>query len=101
MDGTEEHTLKVDLRNNSGWNEKGFNNIEFGWVSNRMFLNLNGNTINRAVGDIGVDTSDSFIFVGSSIYGVYQANGYFDHYYARKYIYPEPTATFGKEQRLN
>ncbi|MBU4246217.1 MAG: hypothetical protein ABIF85_00925 [Nanoarchaeota archaeon] len=101
--GTEEHMMKLKLENNSAWNEKEFNTIEIGWVKdqNRMFLEVNGNEYNKVVGNISLNTSNSIMFLGSAIFGNYQADGYFDYWFVRKYIYPEPTVSIGAEQRIS
>ncbi len=96
--GTEEHSIKIDLGNNSGWNEQNFNKIEIGWFGDRMFIDLNGNNNNKVVGNIDLNLGDSFLFLGSNVFGKGQATGYFDFIYARKYVYPEPTAILGQEE---
>ncbi|MFA4957101.1 MAG: hypothetical protein WC556_09055 [Candidatus Methanoperedens sp.] len=93
--GTEEHLIKIDLKNNSGWKEQNFNKIEIGWFGDRMFIDLNGNNNNKVVGNIDLNLNDSFLFLGSNVFGNDQATGYFDYIYVRKYVYPEPTGQVG------
>ena len=81
IEGTEEHVIKMSLKNYSVWNESNFNIIDLGWITekDRMFLRLNGHNYEQTVGDININLSDADLFLGSSIFGGYQANGYFDN----------------------
>lgn len=88
--GTEEHLIKIDLRNSSDWKEQNFNKIEIGWFGDRMFIDLNGNNNNKMVGNIDLNLDDSFLFLGSNVFGNDQATGYFDYIHVRNYVYPEP-----------
>lgn len=100
--GTEEHLIKIDLKNDSGWKEQNFNKIEIGWFGDRMFVDLNGNNNNKVVGNIDLNLDDSYLFLGSNVFGNDQAIGYFDYIYVRNYVYPEPSwASLGPEQTVN
>lgn len=79
----EERSIKLPL-NLSNWNENKFNRIELGWLktSGIMFLSLNEKMEhNLSIENINLTLSNAtFIFIGSSASGKYQADGYFGNF---------------------
>ncbi len=93
--GTKENLIKIDLRNNSGWKEQDFNQIQIKWYGDFMIIDLNGNVRVKVVENNDLNLSDSFLFLGSNVFGVEQATGYFDEdIFGYKYVYPEATIVY-------
>lgn len=87
--GTEEHLIKIDLKNDSYWKEQNFNKIKIGWFGDRMFIDLNGNNNNKVVGNIDLNLDDAFLFLGSNVFGNDQATGYYNFFLIQNYVYPQ------------